>query len=955
MGITAGSDGNLWFTEASGNRIGQITPQGSITETSAGISAKSNPAGLTAGPDGNLWFTEVGGNRIGEVLLPTGIATQPRSALLDAGQSVTLTAAANDATAGVQWQVSAAAGQPFIPLSDDGVYGGTSTTSLTITGATTALDATEYRAVFSHSGAASPYVTTAAATLTVNPALSLTLPKLSNRAQLPPDDVGFSYKQTITVSGGTTPYTTLAVANFDAGTTGLTAAAISASAAQGALTIAGVASAAGTVTFTVNVIDKAGANLTATFTITVRPAISVTPSLPSGGVGTSYNQVITFTGGTNLQQPTFTFDPGTTGMTAGAVALGNNPFSITIQGTATHIGTASLKVLAKDHFGTLTHTFNIIFTVPMPTLTGPSSPVTTTATPAFTWTDTAALWTYVQIPPAVYDLWVNDTTAKISQVIRQPHLTTPSFTPTAPLTSGHTYTAWVQELTALGESSGWSQAFVFTVTLPAAPAVPAWRGPLEMTSPAIAWTDTGAARYDLWVDDVTAKIPQVIRQQNLTASSFTPASPLIMGHQYVAWVEAFDSFGQTAGWSKPLISQLTPVAPSLSGPSSPAPRTPIFTWTDRGADHYDLWVDDTTANVSQVIRQQNVSGTSFSATTPLLGGHQYTAWVSALNSLGQSSVWSEPLTFVVANPPAAPVLAGPAGNTTTVTPTITWNPPTSGTAAGYDLWVDDATTGAGQVIRQKNLPAGQTTFPTAPLTVGHQYQAWVRAFDALGQFSPWSALETFTIGTPPGTPSWTGPAPNSMISSTPTLAWTSPAAAASYELWVSDNTTPTFAFMDQTSLSAPSFSAFTPALTEGHQYTAWVRALNNLNQKGPWSAPLTFSMVLAVPTLTGPASPAPTGPGPASLVSTTPTITWTESTGAVRYDLWVNDVTSNTAQVIRQKNLTGTSFTTGELQHGHTYWVWVQAFDAFGQGSGWQVVHDSPFDTRPTPLIFTVG
>ena len=78
-GITAGPDGNLWFTERqSGNRIGRITPTGTMTEFSSGISAKgSAPNGITAGPDGNLWFTENGGNRIG-AHHPDGTVTEFR-------------------------------------------------------------------------------------------------------------------------------------------------------------------------------------------------------------------------------------------------------------------------------------------------------------------------------------------------------------------------------------------------------------------------------------------------------------------------------------------------------------------------------------------------------------------------------------------------------------------------------------------------------------------------------------------------------------------------------------------------------------------------------------------------------------------------------------------------------------------------------------------------------------
>jgi hypothetical protein len=57
-GITAGPDGNPWFTENGISRIGRITPLGVVTEFSTGIRAFAGPSGITAGPDGNLWFTE---------------------------------------------------------------------------------------------------------------------------------------------------------------------------------------------------------------------------------------------------------------------------------------------------------------------------------------------------------------------------------------------------------------------------------------------------------------------------------------------------------------------------------------------------------------------------------------------------------------------------------------------------------------------------------------------------------------------------------------------------------------------------------------------------------------------------------------------------------------------------------------------------------------------------------
>ena len=93
-GITAGPDGNLWFTELRG-AVGRITPQGQVTEFDAGISDGSVPQSIVAGPDGNLWFTELFGGRIGRITTkgvvtefgldpgstPQGIDTGPDGAL----------------------------------------------------------------------------------------------------------------------------------------------------------------------------------------------------------------------------------------------------------------------------------------------------------------------------------------------------------------------------------------------------------------------------------------------------------------------------------------------------------------------------------------------------------------------------------------------------------------------------------------------------------------------------------------------------------------------------------------------------------------------------------------------------------------------------------------------------------------------------------------------------------
>jgi hypothetical protein len=67
--ITAGPDGNLWFTEIVGNHIGRISPSGSISEFSIPTS-NSKPYGIAKGLDHQLWFTEELGNKIGRITVP---------------------------------------------------------------------------------------------------------------------------------------------------------------------------------------------------------------------------------------------------------------------------------------------------------------------------------------------------------------------------------------------------------------------------------------------------------------------------------------------------------------------------------------------------------------------------------------------------------------------------------------------------------------------------------------------------------------------------------------------------------------------------------------------------------------------------------------------------------------------------------------------------------------------
>ena len=72
----------------------------------------------------------------------------------------------------------------------------------------------------------------------------------------------------------------------------------------------------------------------------------------------------------------------------------------------------------------------------------------------------------------------------------------------------------------------------------------------------------GAARYDLWVNQVGGRA-QILRQQNLSGTSYTPADLLPAGG-YRAWIRAISSTGEASPWSLEITFTVTGIVPSDS-------------------------------------------------------------------------------------------------------------------------------------------------------------------------------------------------------------------------------------------------------------------------------------------------------------------------------------------------------------------------------------------------------
>jgi hypothetical protein len=95
-GISAGPDGNLWYTRNDTDRIGAVDTAG-VLQVELQLAAGARPLSICLGPDGNLWFTEADANAIGRVelaqpgtvhVLSMDAAFAPRRQTAKLGESV---------------------------------------------------------------------------------------------------------------------------------------------------------------------------------------------------------------------------------------------------------------------------------------------------------------------------------------------------------------------------------------------------------------------------------------------------------------------------------------------------------------------------------------------------------------------------------------------------------------------------------------------------------------------------------------------------------------------------------------------------------------------------------------------------------------------------------------------------------------------------------------------------
>jgi len=187
-------------------------------------------------------------------------------------------------------------------------------------------------------------------------------------------------------------------------------------------------------------------------------------------------------------------------------------------------------------------------------------------------------------------------------------------------------------------------------------------GPVINTlTPTFQWQAvTGAVRYGLYVRDSTTGI-LIIDIENITGASYTPPSGLLTYSHIYRWnMRSFSSNGTPSAFSSKLyfqtFSQQTIQPPVLISPGSSSPPgpiittlTPTFQWQAvTGAVRYGLYVRDSTTGVL-IIDNENITGTSYIHSLPLINNHLYKWNMRAFNSSGLPSDFSQRFYFIAPN------------------------------------------------------------------------------------------------------------------------------------------------------------------------------------------------------------------------------------------------------------------------------------------------------------------
>ncbi len=488
-----------------------------------------------------------------------------------------------------------------------------------------------------------------------------------------------------------------------------------------------------------------------------------------------------------------------------------------------------------------------------------------------------------------------------------------------------------------GGVSGWSAPYSFT-TIIAAPGVPILATPTsgsinQPTALALSWTTvTNAATYAVQVSTDAGFGSTVTAQWGLTGSSAS-ISGLANSTTYFWRVGAKD-LGGTSGWSASNSFTTIIAAPGMPALVSPgndslnAPTSLVLSWTtSANAATYAVQVSLTSGFGSTVTAQIGLTGTS--ATIVGLANATTYFWRAGAKDLGGVSGWSAPYSFttIVAVPAPSPVLVSPSNGSANepIALALSWT--TVANAATYAVQVSTDVSFGSTVTAQWGLTGTSATVSGLTNLTTYFWRAGAKDFAGV---SGWSSPFSFTtISSLPGSsPALVSPANDSLNAPTSlVLSWSTVTNAATYAVQVSLASGFGSTVTAQWGLTGTSASI--TGLANATTYF-WRAGAKNAGGVSGWSAPYSFTTIIAapaVPTLVTPANDSLNTPVSLAL-------NWTTVANAASYAVQVSLASGFGSTVTAQWGLTGTSASITGLANATTYFWRAGAKDINGV-SGW--------------------
>ena len=340
---------------------------------------------------------------------------------------------------------------------------------------------------------------------------------------------------------------------------------------------------------------------------------------------------------------------------------------------------------------------------------------------------------WAEIPQAVsYEIWVRSHNYQAQDEFHRTIVTGTSYTPDLDFGIGN-YSVWMRSLGNNNVMSSWSPLRQFSTV--AKPTITPMTKMQPTSRPTITWDPVpGAELYKVWVSNLSTGKSPVILKEGLTTTSFTPTAALPIG-VYRVWVAAW-SGGNSGGWSLPIDIQIAP-AP-IQNDLNPTMLGEKFSWSSvQGATSYEFQLKNLKTN--ELALNISVQGTSQNQVPVLFSGNRYRWWVRAKSAEGVYSLWSGPKDFIAGG---QTTVLTPTGTTSNTAPLFTWLAVEG--AVKYELLLrrDDV---ASVILNKKDILTNSYT-PTTALAAGN-YRVWIRAINANGIMTTWSAVQTFTITT----------------------------------------------------------------------------------------------------------------------------------------------------------------------------------------------------------------